>query len=192
MKLSQDVITRKLKSLEAGDATAFNDLFPYVYQELRQVARRVRWQSFGLETMNTTALVHEAYLKLVDQSSVNFQNRAHFFHVAARAMRQILINYAHHCHAQKRGGKQKDLALDQLDFQIPLSDHMVDDLLSLDEVLKQLTAISERQAQVVECRFFGGMSIEETSQALDISPATVKRDWNFARAWLYQQMKGER
>jgi RNA polymerase sigma factor (TIGR02999 family) len=191
MKLSQDVITKKLKSLEAGDAEAFNDLFPYVYQELRHVARRVRWQSFGLETMNTTALVHEAYLKLVDQRSVNFQNRAHFFHVAARAMRQILINYANHCHAQKRGGKQKDLGLDQVEFQIPLSDHMVDDLLSLDEVLKKLTAINERQAQVVECRFFGGMSIEETSQALDVSPATVKRDWNFARAWLYQQMKEE-
>mgnify|MGYP006267090599 CR=1 FL=1 len=189
MKGTQDVITAKLKSLEAGDAKAFNDLFPYVYQELRQVARRVRWQSFGLDTMNTTALVHEAYLKLVDQRSANYQNRAHFFHIAARAMRQILINYAHHCQAQKRGGKHKDLSLDQLDIQIPLSDHMVDDLLSLDEVLQQLSQINERQARVVECRFFGGMSIEETGQALDISPATVKRDWNFARAWLYQQMK---
>ncbi|MEM9983457.1 MAG: ECF-type sigma factor, partial [Bacteroidota bacterium] len=168
------------------------ELFPYVYQELRKVAKRVRWQSYGLETMNTTALVHEAYLKMVDQRSANFQNRSHFFYIAARAMRQVLINYAQRAHAEKRGGAGRDMSLEQLDFQIPLNDGLIDDLLSLDEVLTQLQALSERQAKVVECRFFGGMSIEETAKALDTSPATVKRDWTFARAWLFQQMKGDR
>ncbi len=189
---SPDLITQKLKSLEGGDPTAFNELFPFVYQQLRQVARRVRWKSHGLETMNTTALVHEAYMKMVDQTSVNFQNRAHFFHIAARAMRQVLINYAQHRHAIKRGGDKQKMSLDQVDFAIPMTDELVDELLSLDTVLKQLQERSERQAQVVECRFFGGMSIEETAEALNTSPATVKRDWNFARAWLYRQMQQDR
>lgn len=187
-----EIITQKLKSLASGDAAAFNELFPYVYQQLRQVARRVRWQSYGLDTLNTTALVHEAYLKMVDQTAINVQNRAHFFHIAARAMRQVLINYSQHHSALKRGGSQADIPLDKLDFAIPLTDQMVDELLSLDTVLQQLEQLNERQAQVVECRFFGGMSIEETAQALDTSPATVKRDWNFARAWLYRQMKADR
>ena len=192
MQFSSEVITQKLKSLEAGDAQAFNDLFPFVYQELRNVARRVRWQSFGLETMNTTALVHEAYMKLVDQKSATFENRAHFFHIAARAMRQILINYAQYRHAKKRGGTEPSIPMDQLNVQIPMDDVLVDDLLSLNTTLEKLSQISDRQANVVECRFFGGMSLEETAKALSISPATVKRDWNFARAWLYQQMKQER
>lgn len=184
-----EIITQKLKSLESGDPSAFNELFPYVYQQLRQVASRVRWQSYGLDTLNTTALVHEAYLKMVDQTSINVQNRAHFFHIAARAMRQVLINYSQHRHALKRGGEHKDVPLDKVDFGIPLTDTMVDELLSLETVLNQLEQLNQRQAQVVECRFFGGMSIDETAQALETSPATVKRDWNFARAWLYRQMK---
>jgi len=192
MQVPSEVITKKLKSLESGDPSAFNELFPFVYQELRNVARRVRWQSFGLETMNTTALVHEAYMKLVDQKSASFENRAHFFHIAARAMRQILINYAQYRNAKKRGGPEPNIPIEQLNVQIPMTEGLVDDLLSLNTTLERLAEISDRQANVVECRFFGGMSLEETAKALSISPATVKRDWNFARAWLYQQMKNER
>jgi len=181
----QEKVTGLLMAFAEGDPAAFDALFPLVYDELRRVARhRLRSERDG-HTLNTTALVHEAYLKLVGLDRMQYQGRAHFFAVAAQAMRNILVSYALRRKTQKRGGGQPHLPLDEALF---LSEQQAEEILALDEALGRLATLSERQHQVVECRFFGGLTVEETAEVLDISPATVKRDWNLARAWLNREL----
>lgn len=173
-------VTRLLHRARDGDAAAFDELYGIVYEELRKVARGIR-RPGAPETINTTALVHEAYLRLLPSRGLEWNDRSHFFGVAARAMRQVLMRAAERSATKKRGGGQADLALDEA------RDGVVFDplrLLDLDAALAGLEKEHPRQARVVECRFFAGLSVEETAVALGISEPTVKRDWRFARAWL--------
>jgi RNA polymerase sigma factor (TIGR02999 family) len=186
--METDDITRLLVAAEDGSPEALDEVFEVVYPRLREIARARRrgWQ--GAETVGTTGLVHEAYLKVASSGTGRYENRAHFFATTAKAMRQVLINYAEKRSAQKRGGGASDVTLHEGDA---ATDSALEELLSLDTALKKLSALSARQAQVVECLFFAGLTIEETGEALDISPATVKRDWSTARAWLYREMGEE-
>jgi RNA polymerase sigma factor (TIGR02999 family) len=185
-------VTQLLHAMQRGDSAALQALFPLVYDELRGIAHRQRraWQ--GDLTLDTTALVHEAYLKLVDQKRISADSRAHFLGVAAKAMRHILCNYSKSKQRLKRGGGAEQVTFDD-DADIAGQMHLTADdaelLEALDEALRKLEAIDKRQSEIVECRFFGGMSIEDTAVALAISPATVKRHWTLARAWLYREMK---
>jgi RNA polymerase sigma factor (TIGR02999 family) len=182
-----------LEALRTGKPGAFDEIFPLVYDELRRIAARQRRRWNGDETLNTTALVNEAYLKLVDQSAPDWPSRAHFLAVASTAMRQILIDYAKRKRAAKRGGGRPHLALQDLDSVLhgdqdaPGAQNEV--LVALDESLGRLQQREPRQARIVECRFFGGMSIEDTAEALGASVATVKRGWAMAQAWLYRDLK---
>jgi RNA polymerase sigma factor (TIGR02999 family) len=194
-QVSEHDVTRLLEALQRGDDGALDALFPVVYDELRVVAHRQRQRWQGDHTLDTTALVHEAYLKLVDQSRASWESRAHFLATAARAMRHILVNYARDRVAQKRGGTQPVLSLeelgDRLEGQAALSDDNADLLIALDAALENLERTNERQSRIVECRFFGGMSIEETAEALGISTATVSRGWALAQVRLYQDVRRE-
>ena len=188
-----DDVSALVEALAAGDREALNPLFPLVYEELRSLAHRQRRQWDGDLTLNTTALVHEAYLKLAGQRQLPTESRAHFLGIASRAMRHILCNYARDRRRQKRGGGQPHLPLEDADpadgAALDLSADQADRLAGLDEALRRFEAIAERQCRVVECRFFGGMSVEETAAALGVSPRSVKRDWAFARAWLLREMQ---
>ncbi len=179
-------ITNLLHAIGEGDAQATDELFSLVYAELKRLAKgqRIRWT--GDYTLNTTVLVHEAYIKLVDQSQASFADRAHFLAVAARAMRHILVNYAERRQAAKRGGGKTHVDLDHAN---PVSPEAAEDVIALHGALDRLGQVSERQARVVETRFFGGFSIEETANLLGVSPATVKRDWVLASAWLHREIK---
>ena len=162
-----------------------DDVFPAVYEELRRVAHRhLRGERPG-HTLGTTALVHEAYLELAKLDHVRWPGQAYVLAAASRAMRRILVDHAVARRAQKRGG---GVSAEPLDDAVAMAVERGDDLLALDEALDRLTAVSERSARVVECRFFGGMSVEETAEALGTSPATVKRDWTTARAWLNREL----
>jgi RNA polymerase sigma factor (TIGR02999 family) len=175
-----------------GDRAALDALLPLVYRELTILARRQRRAWRGDLTLSTTALVHEAYLKLTRSGRPAGDGRAHFFAVAAKAMRHVLCNHARDRRRQKRGGGVPALRLapaEEIAAPVGLSDAEGEELAALDEALDALQRIGARQARVVECRFFGGMSIEETAAALDVSPRTVKRDWTFARAWLRREMQ---
>ncbi len=179
-------ITRMLHEWSDGRREALEDLMPLVYNELRrQASRYLRHERIG-HTLQTTALIHEAYLKLIDQRDVNWQNRAHFFGIAAQAMRRILVDYAKTRHREKRGGAGENLPLDEARF-IAFKEKSID-LIALDEALTQLAKFDDQQARVVELRYFSGLSIEETAEVLKISPATVKRDWTIAKAWLKQEI----
>lgn len=181
-------ITVYLEEFCKGDKAALDKLFPVVYKELQSGAHRLRKQFFNLDTFNTTAIVHETYLKLIQSGVSDIKNRAHFFFIAARAMRQILVNASLRKRTLKRGQNPQTLNVDDFENHMDLSDHTAENLLLLDDVLKKLEVQDERQASIVECRFFGGMSIEETGLVLNISPATVKRSWNMAKAWLYTEL----
>ena len=181
-----------LEELRQGNPAAFNELLPLVYDELHRLAERQRrgWQ--GDETLDTTALVHEAYLKLAGQAAPEWRSRAHFLAVAATAMRQILIDYAKRKCAAKRGGQRPHVPLHEVEAALqgePFSGAGDEGLVAMDDSLRRLGESNERQMRIVECRFFGGMSIEETAQALRISPASVKRGWAVAQAWLYRDLK---
>jgi RNA polymerase sigma factor (TIGR02999 family) len=188
-----DRVATLVEAVAAGDREALDALFPLVYEELSRLAHRQRQRWDGDFTLTTTALVHEAYLKLAGQRQLPTRNRAHFLAIAARAMRHVLCNYARDRRRQKRGGGQPHLALDQVDpadgMALDLSADQADRLAGLDEALRRFESIAERQCRVVECRFFGGMSVEETAAALGMSPRSVKRDWAFARAWLLREMQ---
>lgn len=159
-----------------------------VYNELHQLAaRKLRNEREG-HTLSTTALVHEAWLELNKLNRIEWQNRAHFLAVAAQAMRRILIDYAVARRRDKRGGGREVVSLDEGDA-LAIAHERADELVALEEALARLQTINERQARIVECRFFGGMSIEETGEALDVSPATVKREWAIARAWLNRELQ---
>ena len=183
---TSDEITTRLRAAQQGDREALDEVFELVYQELWQMARAQRRRWSGDNTLDTTALVHEAYLKLVDQSSAQWNDRTHFLAVAARAMRQVLVNYAEARRTQKRGGGATTVSLE--DFN-PVSHEVADDVIALHEALDRLGAVNNRQARVVEARFYAGLSIDETANVLGISPATVKRDWTLASAWLHREIK---
>ena len=164
------------------------ELFPVVYNELRRIAARKLRGERTDHTLCTTALVHEAFLELAKLNRVRWQNRAHFLAVAAQAMRRILIDYAVARRRQKRGGGRRLESLDGADA-AAIAQVRGDELIALDEALERLSALNHRQGRIVECRFYGGMSIEETADALGVSPATVKREWATARAWLNRELK---
>lgn len=180
-------LTRLLASCSDGDESAFDRLIPLVYADLKAIAhRRMRTERAG-HTLDTTAVVHEAYVQLVNQATATWRDRAHFFAVASRVIRHVLIDYARRRNAEKRGGGR---------FQVPLREAMTGeepktvDLLALDEALAELAEHDERMAQVVECRFFGGMTMEETAAAVGVSQRTAERDWTRARAHLYRTLRG--
>jgi len=185
MSESQDV-TLLLSALTRGDDAAASKLVPVVYGELRRLADNYMRRERVDHTLQATALVHEAYLKLVEQRSVNWQGRAHFFGVAAQLMRRILIDHARGHVRQKRGGEQKKVSLDEA---FVFVERQADELVAVDDSLDRLAKIDPRQARVVELRFFGGLSVEEAAEVLGVSPKTVKRDWSVAKAWLYADLK---
>jgi RNA polymerase sigma factor (TIGR02999 family) len=165
---------------------AIDTILPFIYEELRRIAHyRLRAEQTG-HTLETTGLVHEAYLRLAASERLEFENRAHFLAIAAQAMRHILIDSALTRRTQKRGGGLQPLSLDAVPI---IAETRSEDLLALDEALGRLAELNQRQARVVECRYFGGMNIEDTAVALDMSAATVKRDWTLARAWLNRELQ---
>jgi RNA polymerase sigma factor (TIGR02999 family) len=182
-----------LHQLGGGNRAAFDQLLPLVYDELHRLAQRQRGRWEGDDTLNTTALVHEAYFRLAGQSAPAWQSRAHFLGVASIAMRQILIDYAKRKCAAKRGGQQTHVPLQEIEAAFlgaaPPSEARDEVLVALDDSLHRLNLASQRQARIIECRFFGGMSIEDTAEALGVSPATVKRGWAMAQAWLYRDLR---
>jgi RNA polymerase sigma-70 factor (ECF subfamily) len=188
MTPSPENVTQLLVRWGNGDQTAFDQLMPIVYAELRRMARGYMTRQDGRHTLQTTALVHEAYFKLVGEKDKRWQNKTHFFAVAAKAMRHVLVDYARSRQTAKRGGGQALIPLD--DAQIPPPSRM-GELVELDDALTELSTLNPRQAEVVEMRFFGGLAVEEVAQSLNVSPETVMRDWRAAKAWLYQQLSGQ-
>jgi RNA polymerase sigma factor (TIGR02999 family) len=181
-------ITGLLKAHASGDADALDLLLPRVYDELRGIARgRLRREGSG-HTLAPTELVHQAFLKLVPLERVDWQSRAHFFAIASRAMRNVLIDHAERRRAAKRGGGAAVLSLESDAAVEGEAGIDLDELIALGQALQRLEQLEARQARVVECRFFGGLSLDETAEALAISPATVSRDWTFARAWLHREL----
>jgi RNA polymerase sigma factor (TIGR02999 family) len=178
-------VTQLLHAWSNGDQGARDDLMSVVYQELHRLAHHYMKREFPGHTLQTSGLVNEAFLKLVDQRNVQWRNRAHFFCIAAQMMRRILVDYARSRHFAKRGGGVPDLALDEA---LTVSDERSAEVVALDETLQRLAQLDPRKSQVVELRFFGGLSIEETADVLNISPGTVMRDWTLAKAWLRREM----
>ena len=183
---SQQDVTRLLVRLTDGDRGVLDELLPVVYGELRKLASSyLRRERVG-HTLQPTALVHEAYMRLVDQTQVQWQNRAHFFGVAAQMMRRILVDHARAHEAEKRGGEFQKLSLDE---NIDVSGERDVNLVALDDALNLLAEIDPQKSKIVELRFFGGLSVEETAEVLGVSAPTVKRQWRMAKAWLYGQVK---
>jgi RNA polymerase sigma factor (TIGR02999 family) len=185
--LVDDRVTDLLRAARGGDRSAFDALFPLVYEGLRRIAHRKLMRERSGHTFSTTDLVHEAYLKLLRLDRIEWQSRAHFLAVAAQAMRNILVDYAVKRKAEKRGGAGGGVPACAT---IVVKEAPAADLLAVHDALNRLEALDPRQSRVVECRFFAGMSIEETAEALCVSPASVKRDWAVARAWLNRELRG--
>lgn len=181
-------VTELLLAAADGDSSALERLMPIVYTELHRIARRRLGGERPDHTLNTTALVHEAYLKLMKLERLNWQNRAQFMAIASRLMRQILVDYARRRQADRRGGGARPVELSAAGREAATSAEPAEDVLALHKALESLEEINDRHARVVECRFFGGMSIAETAEALSLSAATVKRDWVMARAWLNREL----
>jgi RNA polymerase sigma factor (TIGR02999 family) len=182
---SSTQVTQLLILWSGGDQAALESLIPLIYDELRRLARYFLASQRSDHTLQSTALVHEAYMRLVGRTSVHFENRAHFFAVASQLMRHILVDHARKHNAAKRGGNNLTLVLDEA-VALPAKSEL--DLAALDDALNTLATLDARQANIVEMRFFGGLSIDETSKVLGISPATIKREWATARTWLYDEM----
>jgi len=183
-------VTELLIAARSGERTALDGLFEMVYQELHALAHRQLASGGSGQTLGTTALVHEAYLKLVDAARVEYRDRRHFFALAARAMRQIVIDYARQAQARKRGGGMVRVVLDPSRVANGNPGTSAVELVALDEALTALEGLNERLARIVELRFFGGLSVEETGEVLELSPRTVKRDWRKARAFLFRALGG--
>src|SRR5438876_2511067 len=183
--VSQQRVTELLARWSQGDNAALAELTPLVYGELRRLAHHQMGGQRPDHTLQTTALVNEAYLRLADQTNPRWQNRAHFFAVAARAMRQILVSYARTQHAQKRGGGALKVELDEAALVSPEESK---EIVELHAALEQLSTLDSRTAQVVELKYFGGLNYDEMAEVLKISPVTVRRDWQFARAWLQTEL----
>jgi RNA polymerase sigma factor (TIGR02999 family) len=179
-------ITALLDATRQGDAQATEKLFGAVYSELKVIARSQRRRWVGNPTINTTALIHEAFIKLAAGDSASYANRTHFYATASKAMRQILVNYAEQQRASKRGGDAVQVPLEDAEW---ITETTADELLDMEKQLKRLEAENPRRCQIVECRLFGGMTVEETAEALGISAATVKREWQVASATLYRDLQ---
>ncbi|WP_020403238.1 sigma-70 family RNA polymerase sigma factor [Gracilimonas tropica] len=180
-------VTQLLSELKSGENGAYDKLYPLIYEELRQLAYgHMKYQPN--HTLSKTELVHEAYLKMIDQSRIEFSDKSHFLAIASKCMRQILIDHARKKNAEKRGGKQKDLTY--IDEIFSRKKQKAQELIDIDAALNELEKLNERLAKVVEMRFFGEMTIDDTAEALGVSESTVKRDWMKARGWLYKELKG--
>jgi RNA polymerase sigma-70 factor (ECF subfamily) len=179
-------ISLLLEAWSRGDQSAFEKLVPLVHGELHRLAHRYMAREHAGRTLQTTALVNEAYLRLVDANQVQWQNRAHFFAISAQLMRRILVDFARSRGYQKRGGNLHKVSFDEAMIVAPETDP---DLIELDDALRALAAIDSRKAKVVELRFFGGLSVEETAEVLKVSPDTVMRDWRLAKVWLVRELK---
>lgn len=182
-------VTQLLHDWSDGDKKAAEQLMPLVYDELRRMARGYLRRERPEHTLQPTALVNEAYLKLVDQRSVNWQNRHHFFGIAAQMMRRVLVDHAREHAAEKRGGLRRKVSLDEAGI-LTMGERAAE-LVALDEALRKLAEVFPRKARVVELRFFGGLSVQETAGVLDVSDKTVMREWETAKLWLYREMEGE-
>jgi RNA polymerase sigma factor (TIGR02999 family) len=182
----QTQVTKLLTAWGKGDPSALNELVPLVYAELHRIARRVWNQHQQNQTLQPTALINEAYLKLASTEGVSYQDRRHFFAVASIAMRQILVNHARSHLSAKRGGGRQNVSLDDVQRAV---DAEAQEILSLHEALEALQRVDSRKSRVVEMRYFGGLSIEETAEAMNVSIGTVNRDWRLARSWLIREMK---
>ncbi len=178
-------ITRFLVDWSNGNQSALEELMPIVYEELRKIAKRYMNRQDGNHTLQTTELIHEAYLKLVENKEKQWNNRAHFFGVAAQAMRHILVDYARSKQRQKRGGAAHQITFDENAF---LSKDSSGTIVALHEALENLGKLDERKVRVVEMKFFGGLTMEEIAEVLKISPETAKRDWGFSRTWLLREL----
>jgi len=178
-------VTQLLSDASQGDAAALDALLPLVYDELRRLADAYLHRERSDHTLQATALVHEAYLRLVDQTNINWQNRAHFFSVAAQVMRHILVDYARTHQRQKRGGNLRKLSLDEA---VGFFAERDVNLVALDDGLNDLARLDPQQSRIVELRFFGGLTIEEIAEVLQVSPATVSREWHTAKLWLHREM----
>jgi len=189
MEASAHEITRLLQAWGEGEQSALERLIPLVYQELHRLARHYMAGERSGHTLQTTALLNEAYLRLVDSPKLGWQNRAHFFAVSAQVMRRILVDWARSRQALKRGGEAKPLELEEA---LVVADAPGPDLVALDDALKALAALDPRKCEVVEMRFFGGLSVEETAEVLKVSPETVMRDWKFAKSWLRRELSKEK
>jgi RNA polymerase sigma factor (TIGR02999 family) len=181
MTPSSEAVTQLLRDWGNGDEAALDQLMPLVYEELHRLAHQYMSRERTGHTLQTSALVNEAYCRLIDQKNVHWQNRAHFFGIAAQIMRRILVDHARSRMSAKRGGPSPRVPLDEA---MIVSEERAADVVALDDALKSLMEIDPRKSQIVELRFFGGLSIEETAQVLNVSPGTVMRDWTLAKAWL--------
>lgn len=175
--------------LKKGEEQVYEQLYPLIYDELKQLAYAQMSRQSPDHTLSRTELVHETYLKMIDQSQINFNDKSHFLAIASRCMRQILIDYARKKYARKRGGKKKELTY--IDELFEAQNKKAEELISIDTALEELEKLNARLCKVVEMRFFGEMTIPQTAEVLDISESTVKRDWMKARGWLYNKLKGK-
>ncbi len=178
-------VTQLLIQWSNGDKAALDKLMPLIYEELRQLARHYMNRERVGHTLQTTALVNEAYLRLINRKQVHWQNRAHFFAIAAHLMRSILVDHARSHAYAKRGGGARKISLDEA---LAVSQQRAADVVALDDALKRLAEIDPQQSRIVELKFFGGLTIEETAEVLALSPATIKREWSTAKAWLYHEL----
>ena len=188
MAAASEGITQLLINWRNGDKAALDQLMPIVYEELRRLARGFMGRERNNHTLQTSALINEAYLKLVDQDETNWQNRAHFFAVAAQIMRHILVDHARSYGYEKRGAGAQRVSLDDAKV---FSEERAGELVALDEALTDLAAVDPRKSRLVELRFFGGLNIDETAEVMNLSPTTVQREWRAAKAWLQRFIKGE-
>ncbi|MCC5940590.1 MAG: sigma-70 family RNA polymerase sigma factor [Balneolaceae bacterium] len=179
-------ITRLLVDAQNGDKAALDSLYPHVYGQLKEIARKHLAYERNAHTLQKTALVHELYIKMLGQSEVEWQNRAHFYSIASRCMRQILVDYARKKVALRRGGKNRPITLDE--EKLNLEEH-AEEIIEMSDLIEKLSEIDSRRGQVVEMRFFGGMSIPEISEVLQVTTRTVDRDWAKAKLWLYNELK---
>ena len=186
--LTAENLTGLLIEWRHGDKTALEKLTPLVYDELRRMAHRYMQRERNGHTLETTALVNEAYLRLAGQQKIDWQSRAHFFAVTARVMRHVLIDHARRRHYAKRAGEARQVSLGESDA---MTEQRAEELVALDEALEELVKLDPRKSQVVELRYFGGLSLEETAEVLDVSVMTVRRDWRAAKAWLFRRMKND-
>ncbi|HZM86709.1 MAG TPA: sigma-70 family RNA polymerase sigma factor [Blastocatellia bacterium] len=185
---SPNEVTQLLLAWSQGDRSALEELIPLVYDELHKMARRYMIREQAANTLQTTALVNEAYLRMVDMRKVQWQNRAHFFAVSAQLMRRILVDFARSRNYQKRGGGKRKVTLDDA---LEVSPRQDADLVLLDDALNALAIVDDRKRKVVELRFFGGLTVEETAHVLEVSSDTVMRDWKMAKVWLLREMSGK-
>ncbi len=185
MTSSSHEVTQLLIDWSKGDPAALDRLMPLVYDELRRIAKRYMARQSPGHTLQTTALINEAFIKLVGKGEKQWRNRAHFFGVAAQAMRHILVDYARSQQYAKRGGRARELTLDEA---LTVTEERAAELVALDDALNELARVDPRKSNVVELRYFGGLSVEETAEVLKVSPVTIMRDWSMAKAWLHREL----